>query len=196
MIADCLRDFIETHGYDYSSAGHNCYRLRFSGKNGDYNTFAQVSEDGDLVMLFTYCPVKIPEDRRAVAADYINRVNYGLLVGCLEMDASDGEVRSRSVAPVDSDEVGPTVFGPLFDSSFYLIENWLPGLLRVAFGSDDPADAYAATLDGLMGHTCEPMVSEREAEVQTEHELTAIEQQVLELLAEHDGQVDTPPPSV
>ena len=36
MIANGLREFIEANQYDYVDVGNDCYRLRFSGKNGDY----------------------------------------------------------------------------------------------------------------------------------------------------------------
>ena len=38
MIADGLREFIESNQYDYADLGNGCFRLRFSGKNGDYNS--------------------------------------------------------------------------------------------------------------------------------------------------------------
>jgi hypothetical protein len=130
MTASGLREFIEANQYEYADIGNDCYRLRFSGKNGDYNMFAQAGEDRGLVLVFTYCPVKVPEDRRSMVADYINRVNYGLTLGCLEMDPEDGEVRARSSGPVRPDDPPQTdQLGPLFDSSFYLVDNWLPGLL-------------------------------------------------------------------
>jgi hypothetical protein len=199
LIADGLREFIEANQYPYTDVGNDCYRLRFTGKNGEYNMFAQAGENPGLVAVFTYCPVKIPEDRRYVVADYINRVNYGLNLGCLEMDANDGEVRARSSGTVRSDELPPAgLLGPLFDSSFYLIDNWLTGLLRVAFGSDDPGAAYEATLSALRSDQSEAPTAIEEAggpDRDAEHELTAIEQEVLKLLADRDCQPDSPPPS-
>jgi hypothetical protein len=194
MIADGLREFIESNQYDYADLGNGCFRLRFSGKNGDYNMFAQASQEPGHVTVFTYCPVKVPEDRRAQVADYLNRVNYGLVLGCLEMDPADGQVRSRSSAPAEPGEAGAPgaeVLGPLFDSSFYLIENWLPGLLRVAFGSDDPATAYQTMLDALNCHHNEAASTEGgdpDSSYEAEPELTAIEQEVARLLADSDSE--------
>lgn len=190
MIADDLRNFIESNEYEYVDVGNGCFRLRFSAKNSDYNMFAQAADEPGHVTAFTYCPVKMPEDRRMQVADYINRVNYGLVLGCLEMDPADGEVRSRSSAAVGPEEPGPTVLGPLFDSSFYLIENWLPGLLRVAFGSEDPATAYQVLLDALNSQQIEPGSSnadEPEFGPEVEPDLTAIEQEVARLLADSDS---------
>jgi hypothetical protein len=196
MIVDGLREFIESNQYDYADLGNGCFRLRFSGKHGEYTLFAHAVEDPSHVMVFTYCPVKVPEDRRGQVADYLNRVNYGLALGCLEMDPADGEVRSRSSAPVArGDEPGSSVFGPLFDTSYYLIENWLPGLLHVAFGAEDPATAYVTALDAIRIGGSQPDPSETdEAESQRAPELTAIEQEVSRLLAEADRDVESPPP--
>jgi hypothetical protein len=196
MIADGLREFIETNQHDYVRMSDECFRMRFGGKHGEYTMFAHAVEEPGQVMVFTYCPVKVPEERRGLAADYINRVNYGLVIGCLEMDPTDGEVRSRSTAPVAQDDPGPRVFSPLFDSSYYLIENWLPGLLRVAFGAEDPATAYATALDALRSD--QPAVDEPDtgaAEADSVRELSAIEQEVARLLAEADGAAESPPQS-
>jgi hypothetical protein len=200
MIANGLREFIEANSYDYADLGNDCYRLRFSGKNGDYNMFAQAAEDPGLVAVLAYCPVKIPEQRRSAVADFINRVNYGLTIGCLEMDPGDGEVRARSSGPVGADEQPPAaLLRPLFDSSFYLIDNWLPGLLCVAFGSEDPGSAYAATLAVLRSDQSEVPTSDTDEvghdDGNTESELTEIEQEVRKLLAERECQPDSPPPS-
>jgi hypothetical protein len=198
MNADALREFIEGNHYDYICVENDAFRLRFCGRNGDYTMFAHAPEEPAQILVFTYCPVKVPEERRPLVADYLNRVNYGLVVGCLEMDPSDGEVRSRSTAPIGPGEPGPSVFGPLLDSSFYLIDNWLPGLLRVAFGSVDPATAYAAALDALRGD--QPLtesIDDNDAsasEVEPVLELTAIEQEVSRLLAEQDSDVDASGP--
>ena len=195
MIADGLREFFESNQYEYVDVGNGCFRLRFSGNNGDYNMFAQAAEDPGHVMVFTYCPVRVPENRRMQVADYINRVNYDLVIGCLEMDPADGEVRSRSSAPVGPGEPGPSVLGPLFDSTFYMIDNWLPGLLRVAFGSADPAIAYQAMLDALNCHHSEPDRTdgdEPESRSEAEPELIAIEQQVARLLADSNSESSAP----
>jgi len=198
VIADGIREFFDANQYAYTDVGNDCFRLRFTGKNGDYNMFAQAGEDPGLVAVFTYCPVKVPEEARCLVADYINRVNYGLTVGCLEMDPDDGEVRARSSGPVPVDEPPRAeLLGPLFDSSFYLIDNWLPGLLRVAFGAEDSASAYATTLADLRSSQTEPPISDTE-EVQhpeAEPELTAIEQEVLKLLEDRHCQPDSPPPA-
>ena len=199
MNADALRDFIEGNQYDYIPVGDDAFRLRFCSGNGDYTMFAHAPEEPPHVLVFTYCPVKIPEERRLAAADYLNRVNYGLVLGCLEMDPSDGEVRSRSTAPLGSSEPDASVFSPLFDSSYYLVDNWLRGLLQVAFGSEDPARAYAAALDALRGDQppadCTADNAQPASGVEPEAELTAIEQEVSRLLAEHDADAEASGPS-
>ena len=43
--------------------------------------FAQATQEPAQILVFTYCPVKVPEDQRCLVADYLNRVNYGLVLG-------------------------------------------------------------------------------------------------------------------
>jgi hypothetical protein len=196
QITHSLRDFMDAHRYQYTDVGDDCYRLHFTGKNGAYDLFASASEERGQVIVSTYCAVYVPEPKRTLVADFLNRVNFGLFLGCLEMDADDGRIRARSSCPVGDEQAFPSfLLRSLFDSSFFALDNWLPGILRVAFGSDDPRTAFDATLAALAGETVEQPEAEAELNDSTTDsapDLTAIEEEVARLLAERDGEADSP----
>jgi hypothetical protein len=56
--------------------------------------------DDKYLVYFTY-PLNCDEDERGEMRDLLNRINYGIMFGCLEMDDRDGEIRFRY--PVDCD---------------------------------------------------------------------------------------------
>ena len=68
MIADRLREFIEANQYDYVRVGPECFRLRFAGKHGQYTMFTHAVEESVQLMVFTYCPVKVPDNPRGQVA--------------------------------------------------------------------------------------------------------------------------------
>jgi hypothetical protein len=63
MAADGLREFMDARDYQYVDLGSDCYLLHFTGKHGEYKMFARAGEDPGQVVVFTCCPVKVPEDR-------------------------------------------------------------------------------------------------------------------------------------
>lgn len=199
-ITVALLGFMEANRYPYTELGDGYYKLHFNGKNAAYDMYVQVREDPGQIMVFTRCPVNVPELRRAAVADYINRVNYGLYLGCLEMDADDGGVRARSSGPTGPEEPAQELIQQLFDSSFYLMDDWIPGLLRVAFGSEDPRVVYESLLSTFAAPSRDgaPGLEGQDQEVQgeLEPELTPIEEEIARLLASREqGPADGGPAS-
>jgi hypothetical protein len=77
------------------------------------------------------------------------------------------------------------------------MDNWLPGILRIAFGAEDPKTAFEGTLAALTGEAAEPSEQDpqsAEPAGDAEPGLTAIEEEVSRLLAEaaHDSEPQPP----
>lgn len=60
----------------------------------------------DKYLLYTTFPLNCDTDERDEVRDLMNRINYGLMFGCFEMDDRDGEIRLRY--PVDCDNQLPS----------------------------------------------------------------------------------------
>lgn len=178
--------FLQEKEYRYSDLGEGSFRLRFTGENGDYTMFVHVREGQRQFVVFTHCPVKIPKGKRAVVADYINRVNYGLTLGCLEMDMDDGEVRSRVAVPIGEHPVTRDVMDRLFDTSFFLVDDWLPGMLRVAFGNESAEASYETQLAEWQGD--EGDEDETEGDSQPRRTLTQLEEEISRLLGDENDE--------
>lgn len=69
--------------------------LRVSCKNGNYKIIIETKESQRRALVFVVSRMRVPDEERLVASEYLMRVNYGLAFGNFEMDFSDGEVRFR-----------------------------------------------------------------------------------------------------
>jgi hypothetical protein len=49
----------------------------------------------DRFFVYYICPLNVEKSERAQMRDLMNRINYGIMFGNLEMDDEDGEVRFR-----------------------------------------------------------------------------------------------------
>lgn len=95
-LQDCTRAYLEASG---------C-RCRREEEGGSLYTFAARGEHGVYpVLVYARAPFLIciasfrqtvPDARRLEAAEYLHRINYGLLLGNFEMDYDEGEVRFRT----------------------------------------------------------------------------------------------------
>jgi len=69
-----------------------------SPSDGDapWPLLAVVDDDEQRVLFYSVRPEDVPEAQREKIATLLTRINYGLLVGAVETDLDDGEVRVRT----------------------------------------------------------------------------------------------------
>ena len=142
-----LVQFLERCGLQYEVSGKSAIRALVSGEHGKWFWVAGGNEEDNLLVSLSICPVQVPADRRAQVCEYINRANYGLRVGNFEMDFSDGEVRFRTTIPIVQDgEIHDEVQRQIF-ISFATFDQYIPGVLGVAFGQLTPSQAIKLAED-------------------------------------------------
>ena len=93
-IYDAMANFFKKDDWPATQVeGQTAMSMNFQGQNGRWGCLGRVDEEKQLVLFYSYCPIKAPEDKRPILADFLTRANYGLYVGNFEMDFNDGEVR-------------------------------------------------------------------------------------------------------
>ena len=124
------------------------YRVGFSGKNGQLTCFAQIRVDLEQFLFYAVAPVKVPEEQRVAAAEFITRANYGLRIGNLEMDFRDGEVRYKSSLDFEGETLTPQFIKMAIYPAVQTLDHYLPGLMAVIYGGKSPAEAVAQVEGG------------------------------------------------
>lgn len=91
-------------------------------------------EDGEEEQLAVYVnwPLQVPEDKLAQAAEFVLRANFGVLVGSIELDFDDGEVRSKT--GLDVFKLDDAACETLFQNSMNLTMMYFPALQAVLDG--------------------------------------------------------------
>ena len=99
--------------------------------------------------LVVYCvfPVYVPQPRRQAIAEAIARVNHGCLLGFLELDVDDGELRVRAILEGDF-PIGESMIDRALRKSVDLADQYLAPLLAIAFGNASAADVLAMASRG------------------------------------------------
>lgn len=139
-----------------SGAGVN---WAFRGENGEWYGQTWWLDDVEQLLVYSICPLPIPEPSRAAVAELVALINAELVVGCWECDADTGQVRFRvglSIAPA---ELSDSAIDRAVRTNVLTTDRYLPALIRVAAGVPataalrDTADTRAAV---PLGHIPSP----------------------------------------
>jgi hypothetical protein len=143
-VFDSMKSFFE--GDDWRFEEHPdqpILRMGFSGDDGNWTCIAQAREEQEQFIFYSVAPLKVPEERRGEAAEFITRANYGMIIGNFEQDFSDGEIRYKTSIDVEDAELTPALAKHLVYANVLTMDRYLKGLLKVAFGDMSAVDAVA-----------------------------------------------------
>ncbi|HUP28326.1 MAG TPA: YbjN domain-containing protein [Chloroflexia bacterium] len=144
VIYDTTVQFFKEEEWVYTELeGKPALSLSYAGKSGTWSCFAKAEEEKEMLLFYSYCPVKVPENKRPLVGDFLTRANYGLLVGNFEMDYNDGEVRYKTSIDVEGDRLSAALVKRLVYDNLAVMDRYLPGVLSVIYGGASPTEAIA-----------------------------------------------------
>ena len=76
--------------------------LRMRNKKLDCGYLFRVQEHNNLLAVYGILPFLIPESHQSAAMLLITQINYDMLIGNLEMDINDGEIRYKNAIDVEA----------------------------------------------------------------------------------------------
>lgn len=112
------------------------FLAHFVGEHGEYRCYFQVREELNQFFCYVLAPVRIPEEQRRDAADFLTRANFGLRIGNFEMDFEDGEVRYKSSLDFEGESLTANWLRNAIYPAVYTMDRYLPGLMKVYAGTD------------------------------------------------------------
>jgi hypothetical protein len=135
LLEDLKRAFAD-NGWPYTEVrGAPVLVGQFSGPAGSWTFYAQAVEEKGLILVYSICPQRAPEQRRNEVAEFLTRANYGLAAGNFELDFADGEIRYKSVLHTQGDGVDAPTLKRLVRANGIAMETYLPGIAKVIVGA-------------------------------------------------------------
>jgi hypothetical protein len=130
-----------------SAAGEQTFRVdsNISLTNGLYKVVILGDEDRKLLSFYAISNMIVPLSRRSEVSEFINRANYGMTVGNLEFDFSEGEIHFKTAIPCDGTPLTYALLRNLLYSCGDLMDLYSPAIESVIIG-----DATAREADELM----------------------------------------------
>ncbi|HMF13200.1 MAG TPA: YbjN domain-containing protein [Gemmataceae bacterium] len=141
-IFNAVVDYLTEDDWKYTVLdGENALMLSFRGKSGSWQCFGRADEEKECFSFYSVLPPHAGEDRRAVVAEFINRANYGLIVGNFEMDYRDGQVRYKTSIDIEGGELTPKMIENIVYANLMTMDDYFPGFMDVMYGDKEPAQA-------------------------------------------------------
>jgi hypothetical protein len=105
--------------------------ITYAGTNAEIFVYVYIPETLDVLVAYGACPFTIPEDTIETARDLAARVNYGMLVGCLELSVDDGDVRFRSSLDFRGITLTHEMFRNVLLPAAWGMDRYIPALRRL-----------------------------------------------------------------
>ncbi|PKH80323.1 YbjN domain-containing protein [Psychrobacter sp. 4Bb] len=146
-IVDCLKQYFNDKQWHYThyrpktndsqKSHHLSLRMRHKQINCGY--LFRVQEKNKLLAIYGILPFLIPETHQSAAMLLITQINYDMLVGNLEMDVNDGEIRYKNAIDVEAVGIDNEIIEHLLQSvvAMTTVANELFGNL---VNNQDPAE--------------------------------------------------------
>jgi len=141
----------------------DCATLKYSAssKNEEFSYTAciEVSESTSVVQYFLYASVTAPAARRAAMAEAVARINYGLLLGHIDLEMEDGGLRYYTAIDVEGGTLSTAMINNLHGAGESALEKALPILMAVAYGNASASEAIEQAQKGEV-EIPEPIMAE------------------------------------
>jgi hypothetical protein len=143
-LLDTVVEFLHSDGWPVAVRTDigEVVATKYEGRSGIWICEGRI-DAYERFVFYSVSPVAVPEPRRSAVAEYAARVNFGLVVGSLELDLEDGTVRMKTSIDVEGDRLSPALVRNLIYANVRTLDVYAPGLLLVIQADASPAEALA-----------------------------------------------------
>lgn len=161
QIFNALIEFFEEDGWEFQwIPDTSILSMGFSGQNGKWLCYAQAREIEEQLVFYSVLSVNVQADKRHKVAEFITRVNYGMVIGNFELDFEDGEVRYKTSIDLEGSEPGAAIIRQLVYANLVITDRYLPGIMRVIYSDETAIDVLdSIELEDLLDNEFEDFTS-------------------------------------
>jgi hypothetical protein len=119
-------------------------RTGIEGDNGHWQVMAIASDDDDAVLMLSLFPQKCPAHRRAPCAELLTRINFGMMMGCFEMDYDSGRIHFKTTVPFVRGDLNSATLDSVVMLNLARMDRFLPAIMSVIYAGISPTQALVA----------------------------------------------------
>ena len=143
-LYDALVMFLQEDDLKFNPApGETAALMTFNCDNASFMCYARVREEQEQAVFYAIYPLRAPAERRLEVAEFVARVNYGLTIGNMEIDMSDGEVRYKTSADLSVAPFTLPLLRSLMQACLATADRYYPGFTALLYSDITPEQAVA-----------------------------------------------------
>ena len=141
-VASAVQAYLKSQDWRFSfDEDRNVFDFKMAAKNCDSIRVLIIAKETSICT-YAILPIKVPEEQRVAAAEFEARANFGLNIGNMELDMTDGEVRYKSSLCCSEDSIpSMRVIERSVDLAFMMLDRYAKGLLRLVYGGMSTEEA-------------------------------------------------------
>ncbi|MGB3402716.1 MAG: YbjN domain-containing protein [Microcoleaceae cyanobacterium] len=150
QIYPLMMTFFTQEGIPFQEMdNHLILRIPINGENGFWDCFVEAREEDRQCLIYSVYRERVPQFKRLAMAEFITRANYGLPMGCFEMEFDEGEVRLRTSINLESERFSFGLLRPLFYANNAIMDRYFKGLTLVLNGKAIAKEAITMIEDEI-----------------------------------------------
>ncbi|MEO0867845.1 MAG: YbjN domain-containing protein [Cyanobacteria bacterium J06642_11] len=139
-----VMDFLTEGEIEFEySIDASALRFDYVGQHGEWTCYAKTQEKNHVFVFYSIPTFQVPPEKITDVLYYICEANYGLVMGNLEMNITDGEIRYKTSIDVEDDTLSPELVRNMMYANVTLMDQYLPGLMAIIQQGKSSADALA-----------------------------------------------------
>ncbi|TVQ58972.1 MAG: YbjN domain-containing protein [Spirulina sp. DLM2.Bin59] len=111
--------------------------------SGQFRCYFCVDDENDCIQLVTVMPAAAPAEKFAPLCEFICRANYGLPLGGLAIDLTDGEMQYKTSISLHDVPANMNMIRNLMYPNFTMVDLYFPALMKIVYGDVDPETMMA-----------------------------------------------------
>ena len=121
--------------------GNKWTRSGYTGDNSKFELVLDASEELEILFVYVYFSIKVPEKNRVAVSELINRINYGIRIGNFEFDMNDGEVRYKASIDVEGSELVTQMVRNMVVPCLKTSDKYFPAFMHICYGNRTELEA-------------------------------------------------------
>jgi hypothetical protein len=119
-------------------------RVTIPAEAARYQCVARVDDTTGVFVFYTSCPLQVPRERMAAAAELVARLNFDHVLGSLDLDVDNGLLRLKNSIDVEGEELTEGLVANLVYGTVASLDQMMPAIRAVIESSMAPTDAVRA----------------------------------------------------
>ncbi len=143
-MMDVVLQFFQEDQWIYQKIENKqALRAGYRGERGTWVCHARVDEQNQRFIFYSFMGMNIAQGDRLKVLEYLNRVNFCLLIGNFEMNMESGDVRFRTGIEIPAGGLTVPVVRAIVYANVHTMDHYFPGVVAVVHGGLSPEAALA-----------------------------------------------------